>query len=275
MIRTVAGRYELTTLLGRGGQGEVWWARDRSTDRGVALKWLSEHLAGHPTQPARLLRETEILRRLRHPAIVELVDAGVEDARAWLATELLAGGSAQRLVTQRGRLRPARAVAIVRHVATGLSAAHAAGVIHRDVKPSNLLFDGHGQPRIADFGCSLVADHPRLTRTDHVLGSLQYMAPEQRLDSHRVDLRADVYGLGATLLYLLTGRPQRDPFTWPHRPDVLDGVDDRLAVVLGRALSHDPGDRWPDLGSFSEALAWAQDSVDPLLPSPDRDVLPA
>ncbi|MCB9684821.1 MAG: serine/threonine protein kinase [Alphaproteobacteria bacterium] len=254
MTTCIADRYELTTLLARGGQSEVWWAIDRVEDRTVALKLLAEHLVDHPTQPSRLLRETDVLRRLQHPAIVTLLDAGVEGRRVWLVTEHLTGGSARAMVSHYGPLRPPRAVAVIRHVSRGVAAAHAHGVIHRDIKPSNILFDGHGQPRLADFGCSLVADDPRLTTTDHVLGSLRYMAPEQRLDSHRVDERADVYGLGATLLYLLTGRTQRDPFMWPKRPEVLDGVSGPLAAVIGTALAYERVDRWPDVPSFAAAL---------------------
>ncbi|MCA9492272.1 MAG: serine/threonine protein kinase [Myxococcales bacterium] len=254
MEHRIADRYDLTTLIARGGQSEVWWAIDRQEDRGVALKLLAEHLVDHPTQPARLLRETEILRRLRHPAIVTLLDAGVDGKRAWLVTEHLPGGSARAMVAHHGPMRPARAVAVVRQVASGLMAAHAEGVIHRDIKPSNVLFDGHGQPRLADFGCSLVADDPRLTTTDHVLGSLRYMAPEQRIDSHRVDVRADVYGLAATLLHLLTGRTQRDPFMWTRRPEVLAGIDGPLAAAIGTGLAYERDDRWPDIRSFAAAL---------------------
>src|SRR5262245_45750130 len=202
----VGGRYELERLAGSGGMGTIFRARDRLTGRIVALKLMIKQSA---EGAARFEREAVALSRIFHPAMVGYVDHGVApEGRCWLAMEWIEGESlAQRI--RREELTVHEAVTVVRRVAEGLGAAHAAGVVHRDVKPSNvLLADGQvDRAKVLDLGIArLEGDAERLTLTGVMIGTPGYAAPEQARDSSRVDARADVFSLGCLLFRCLTGK---------------------------------------------------------------------
>ncbi|MBX3467858.1 MAG: serine/threonine protein kinase [Planctomycetes bacterium] len=200
------GRYALLGPLGRGGMGAVFRALDPALGREVALKLMDERRLASPTHRARFDREAAAAAAIRHEHLVAIHEAGVEGGRPYLVMDLVDGESLEeRLV--RGPLPPQEAARLVAPIARALAALHAARIIHRDVKPANVLVDGAGRPRLTDFGLARLLDEgERLTRTNQALGTACFMAPEQ-FAGKGVDERADVYGLGATLYSLLTGAP--------------------------------------------------------------------
>lgn len=203
----VVGKYELLDPLGSGAFAIVYRGRDRELQRTVAVKMPRHGPLATPEAGSRLLREARSIARLRHPGIVTLLDAVEQDGLFCLVSEFIEGGTlAQRLAD--GRLPPREAAGLIAAVADALDHAHRQGIIHRDIKPSNILLDSAGQPRLADFGLAHCDADSTLTSEGRVLGTLAYMAPEQaRGDSHRADVRADVYGLGAVFYECLTGEP--------------------------------------------------------------------
>jgi serine/threonine protein kinase len=205
------GQYDLLLKLGEGGMGEVYKARHRLMDRVVALKVINRATFDKPLAVERFQREIRALAKLSHPNIVPALYAEQAGESQFLVMEYVAGPNLQDLVQQRGPLAVAEACSYIRQTAQGLQHAHEHGLVHRDIKPSNLLVTPEGQIKILDFGLALVrGDLTRgddLTAAGQVMGSFDYMAPEQWDDAHAVDIRADVYSLGCTLYYLLAGQP--------------------------------------------------------------------
>jgi serine/threonine protein kinase len=206
--RAVAeGRYRLERPLGHGGMATVFLGRDSELDRPVAVKMLAEHLAGDEAFRERFLREARVAARLSHPNVVSVYDAG-QDAggRPYIVMEHVDGQTLADLLSERGRLPANEAVGLALQACGGLAHAHAAGLVHRDVKPQNLLLRTDGTLKIADFGIARAAEATALTQAGTVLGTAAYLSPEQAL-GEEVTSAADVYSLGAVLYELLTGRP--------------------------------------------------------------------
>ncbi len=259
------GPYAVIDTLGRGGMGVVHRCRD-AMGREVALKTITSAALGR--LDARLRREAQAISRLRHQNIVGLIAVGEDEGRPYLVMDLVHGEALDATLKRNGPLPPARAAAIVRDVSRALEHAHAHGVIHRDVKPANILMDGHGEPRLTDFG--LAADTSaatQLTATGQMIGTLQYMAPEQA-DGERSSHgpHTDVWAAGAVLYACLTGRA---PFDGGAVVQILKKVliDDPVAprkikpwipeglerVVL-RCLEKEPASRWPSAKALADAL---------------------
>ncbi len=258
----VAGRYRLTGLLGHGGTADVHRAVDTTNGRVVAVKLLR---STDPALARRLSHEAKALRQLHHPNLVGLLDAGVaDDGRGFLVVELVEGSSLAASLTA-GPRPPATVAAVAAEVADALAAVHAAGIVHRDVKPGNILLDADGHARLADFGIASLADASMLTATGTTLGTAAYMAPEQ-LEHHAVGPAADVWSLGLVLLECLVGRR-----LYEGRP--AEVVARRLAgpvplpddlpapwrLLLGGMLDHDPRRRpsAPDVAALVAAPAFA------------------
>ena len=261
----LAGRYELLDVLGRGGMGVVYRARDRRLDRVVAIKVLPLDSAQDPTSVARFEREALAAAALTHRNIVAVFDSGRDDGTRFIVMERVAGKSLAQLIAERGAFAVDEAVAICVQVASALEAAHAAGIVHRDIKPANLMLDEHGTVKVLDFGIVRLAGGASLTQAATVLGSAAYLAPELSRGS-RADARSDVYALGCVLYELLTGRP---PFTGeqpaailsqhissrPRPPELLNpAVPPRLADLAMTMLAKDPGDRPQRAGELVTAL---------------------
>jgi outer membrane protein assembly factor BamB len=260
----VAG-YEVGALVGRGGMGEVYRALDTRLERPVALKLLTESLSDDEAFRERMLRESRLAASLDHPNVVPIYEAGDADGRLFIAMRYVDGTDLRGLLRREGALPPERAVAIVTQVADALDAAHAKGLVHRDVKPSNVLLDQQGgreHAYLADFGLTQsVSD--RGPTEGQLIGTVDYVAPEQ-IRGDLVDGRADVYALGCLLFETLTGTL---PFTGASDVAVLYahleqepprageralglGLPGQLDAVLARAMAKDPGDRQATCGEL-------------------------
>jgi serine/threonine-protein kinase len=270
------GPYTLTAKLGAGGMGEVWLAEHRLLKRPCAVKFVRPDFAANPSAAGRFEREVRAVTALSHPNTVRVYDYGrADDGGFYYVMEYLAGPTLDALVGRAGPLPPGRAVYLVRQVCGALAEAHAAGLVHRDIKPGNILVASLGGQydvaKLLDFGLvhDLAAgpDDGRLTRTGAVLGTPAYMAPEQAGGEAVTDGRGDLYSLGAVLFFAVTGRPPFDAPTVgklvaahltrppPRLTDLRPGLPADLAEVVARCLAKDPADRFQSAPDLDAALA--------------------
>ncbi len=201
---TLAGRFRVERLLGRGGMSAVWLARDLVLERHVAVKILHAKRLESAEAVERFEREARTLAALAHPGIVTVIDRGEHDGRPFIVFEYVRGHDLRTKIAAQGRLDQAVALAVCAQVADALAYAHAHGVIHRDVKPHNVLLTDDGVAKLTDFGIARILAEPSLTRVGRVLGTGEYLAPEQAA-GEELDERADVYALGVMLFQCLTG----------------------------------------------------------------------
>ena len=217
--RRLADRYELAGVIGRGGMGTVYRATDLILDRTVAVKVLPAELAeGDASHVERFQREARAAASLAHPGVVAVYDTGEDDATRFIVMECVNGRSLSQVLRDEAPLDPERAVGIAARVADALAAAHAGGIVHRDIKPGNVMVADDGAVKVLDFGLARARDATALTQSATVLGTAGYLSPEQALGK-RADERADVYSLGCLLYALLAGRP---PFTGDSAAAVLN-----------------------------------------------------
>ena len=268
--RALDGTYRLRGRIGAGGMARVYLADDLRHGRPVAIKVMATHDIGpDAAAAARFLDEIAVMARLQHPHLLPLFDSGSADGVPYLVMPYVAGETLRDRLTREGPLPVDEAVRLARAIAGALEHAHGAGVVHRDLKPENVLLRDH-EPLVADFGIALaVAADARRTRSGMLVGTPQYMAPEQAGGDGPVDARADVYALGAVLYEMLTGDP-------PHVAGTVQGVLARvraarptparllraavpvpLSDTIDRALATDPADRFPTAAAFSAALTGA------------------
>jgi hypothetical protein len=253
----LSDRFRLTHTLGAGGAATVFAAEDTLLGVQRAVKVL--HGTGSQarrTQLRRRLRaEARAMAGLAHPNILAVHDVGSEGELDFVVMDLASGGSLARWLVQDGPLPPGLALSYMVQVLAALAAAHAAGIVHRDVKPQNILLDGRGRAMLADFGIALLAeDHGRTTRTGVAMGSLSYMAPEQRLDARSVGVAADLYAAGATLYNLLTDANPVDLFTVTPDDARMAGLPEPIATLILRATRHAPGQRFENAREMARAL---------------------
>jgi serine/threonine-protein kinase len=263
---TFAERYELTELVGTGGMSSVYKAHDTLLERNVALKILHDHYSGDEEFVERFRREARAVAQLSHPNIVTVIDRGESGGRQFIVFEYIDGENLKELVVRSGRLPVERALELALQIARGLAFAHEHGLVHRDVKPQNVLLNGDGKAKVTDFGIarSLDVEHG-VTQTGTVLGTSNYIAPEQA-SGQPVDAHTDVYSLGVVLYELLAGDV---PFPGenfvsvamkhvneppPNLLDVRRDVPLRVAAAVDRALEKDPNQRFPSMDAFAAEL---------------------
>ena len=257
----------IEAVAGRGGMGVVYRATQLGLDRAVALKLVAPERAADANFRARFERESRVAAAIEHPNVIPVYGAGEEDGRLYLLMRWVPGTDLQALIRRTGRLDPVHAASIVAQVAAGLDAAHAVGLVHRDVKPANVLLggeDGSGHVYLSDFGLTLdPSTDTRVTDSGEWFGTIDFMAPEQ-FEGDRPDPRTDVYALGCVLNAALTGQPPfhrasvpatilahlNDP---PPRPSATAGVPQAFDGVVARALAKRPSDRYRSAGELAKA----------------------
>ncbi len=262
----IVGRYELEELVGEGGMSSVYRAHDTVLERRVAIKVLHEHFSRDPEYVERFRREARAIARLAHPNVVTVIDRGEWEGRQFIVFEHVAGENLKAVIVREGPLPVDRALDLAAQIARALSFAHGLGIVHRDVKPHNVLLDGSGTAKVTDFGIARALDSDEaLTATGTVLGTGQYLSPEQA-NGERGDERSDQYSLGVVTYELLTGRVPysgdnlmavamrhvRDPVPSVRalRPDVPERVD----ALIARAMAKRPEDRFGSMDTLAAAL---------------------
>jgi eukaryotic-like serine/threonine-protein kinase len=269
MIGTVlSGRYKLEAKLGSGGMSTVYLARDTTLDRQVAVKVMHREMSEQADQLERFRQEARAVAKLSHPNVVAVIDAGEDGGHPYIVFEYVEGETLKQRINRVGALDAQEALAYTIEVARGLTVAHARNMVHRDIKPQNVLIDSEGRAKLTDFGISRQLEQDGMTATGRVLGTTDYVAPEQAM-GHPVDQRSDVYSLGVVLYEMLVGQV---PFSadsqvgvaMKHVNEELPDVQQRrpelsaaAALVVERATAKDPGRRYQEVGEMIDDLSTA------------------
>ena len=269
MIGTLmSGRYRLESKLGSGGMSTVYLAIDETLGRKVAIKVMHREISDQPDQLERFRREARAVAQLSHPNLVAVIDAGEDGGHPYIVFEYVPGETLKQRIAESGRLATDEATAYAIEIGRGLAAAHAARLVHRDVKPQNVLIDPDGRAKITDFGIARSIEEHGLTATGRVLGTTDYVSPEQAMGKP-VDARTDVYSLGIVLYEMLTGEV---PFiaetqvgvAMKHVNELMPDVQARrpetsaaLAAAVDRSTAKQPQDRYHDMNEFLADLEGA------------------
>lgn len=270
------GDYEILDLLGVGGMGNVYRAREKMLDRLVALKTLSPELGYEPSFVERFLKEARAVARLNHPNIVQVFAFGAVEGVYYLAMELLEGLSLGHYLRANGRWKEYDALTIVRYICRALSVAHAQGLVHRDIKPDNIILTRAGEVKLVDLGIAKqMGEENSMTQTGTAIGTPNYIAPEQILGQRDIDGRADIYSLGATLYHLVTGRVPFQGSSGPHVmsmhlvepfPDPRNfepSISEGFCLVLRKMMARDRDERYLDVTSLDADLYRLQTGAAP------------
>ena len=229
---TMVAHYRIVEKIGAGGMGEVYLAEDTKLNRRIALKFMPSHLASDKDLRIRFTREAQAAAKLDHPNIIPVHEVGEYEGRPYIAMAHIEGRSLRDLI-KHGKLSISEAVALTMQICDGLQKAHEAGIVHRDIKPGNIIIDNAGRARILDFGLATVTGDDKLTKTGSTLGTVGYMAPEQ-ISGMNVDKRADIFSLGVILYEMITGRR---PFTGDNDAAVIKAITDSVPEPLARFKS--------------------------------------
>src|SRR5437763_1128027 len=276
------GGYRIESIAGQGGMGVVYRSTQLGLDRTVALKVITPEFAHDPEFRDRFKRESRLAASIEHPNVIPVYEAGEHDGVLFLAMRFVAGTDVKSLLTREGRVEPLRAARFVAQIADALDAAHAAGLVHRDVKPANALLATGDHVYLTDFGLTKrAASGSALTKTGQMVGTVDYVAPEQ-VEGDSVDARTDVYSLACVLFHLLTGRvPFEKPSEMaklfahvneapPAPSDEVPGLPPEVDEVVARGMAKDPDKRFPSAGDLGRAaLAAAEHRA---IAQPERSV---
>ncbi|MBD0022628.1 protein kinase [Gordonia pseudamarae] len=266
------GRYRIDALIARGGMSAVYLGMDLRLARAVAIKVMDARYGMDSLFLRRFEFEARAVAGLRHPGLVAVYDQSVDDGIAFLVMELVEGGSLRELLRERGPMPPHAVVAVADPVLGALGTAHRAGLVHRDVKPENVLISDDGEVKVADFGLVRAVAEAGVTSASVILGTAAYLSPEQ-VESTTADARSDVYSTGVLLFEMLTGRTpfrgdtplslayQRLSYDVPAPGDVIAGVPEELDEVVLRATERNPALRYPDGFAMQEAIVRAADEL--------------
>ncbi len=269
MIGTVlSGRYRLQAKLGSGGMSTVYLARDQTLDRDVAVKVMHREMSEQADQLERFRQEARAVAKLSHPNVVAVIDAGEDGGHPYIVFEYVEGETLKQRIARVGALDQQEALAYAIEIARGLTVAHARNMVHRDIKPQNVLIDAEGRAKLTDFGISRQLEQDGMTATGRVLGTTDYVAPEQAM-GHAVDPRSDIYSLGVVLYEMLIGQVpfhadsqvgvamkhvnEDLPDVQQRRPDVSAAA----ALVVERATDKDPARRYQEVGEMIDDLSTA------------------
>jgi tetratricopeptide (TPR) repeat protein len=261
----LGGRYEIVEMLGIGGMGAVYKAHDRELDRIIALKVVRPDLARNPEVLQRFKQELLTARQVTHKNVIRIFDLAEADGIKFITMEYVAGPDLRRLLADHGKLAPAEAIDIIRQVCTGVAAAHAEGVIHRDLKPGNIMRDAQGRVVVMDFGLARNIVGDGMTKTGAMLGTVEYMSPEQA-KAEKLDGRSDLFTIGVILYELLTGntpykadsaiasllKRTQEPAVPAYQTD--PSVPRALSDILGKVLERDPAQRYQSVQEFIDRL---------------------
>jgi serine/threonine protein kinase len=262
--RLLGGRYELIEKIAEGGNALVYRAWDRETSEWRAIKMLMPEFAKRSTLVQRFEREGDTMKRLLdHPNICRVFDTGTEGDRVWLAMEYAEGGSVINWVERYGPMPPQMATRVAVALCKGIAYAHGEGVIHRDVKPHNLLVDRDGQCKVTDFGIAQILERTRVTMTGTVMGTIGYIAPEQHESAKHADQRADVYSIAATIYTLVHGEAATHLFMAEDRD--FDGIPDPLALIIRKGAQYRREARYRSVAEMQQAF---EETLDLLAPDP-------
>jgi len=270
----IAGRYELLEMIGKGGMSSVYKAHDRLLDRQIAVKILHPHFTEDEEYVERFRREARAVAQLSHPNIVTVIDRGEDEGRQYIVFEYVEGENLKQLLERTGPMAVRDALLLALQMARALAFAHGRGLIHRDVKPQNVLLNAGGQAKMTDFGIARSVDVQGVTITGTVLGTSEYIAPEQAR-GERVDAQTDVYSLGVVLYELLVGGVPYEGETFvtvalkhvnepvppvlERRPD----VPPRVALAVERAMAKSPDERFSSMQQLVDELEGCLDELDP------------
>jgi serine/threonine-protein kinase len=269
MIGTVlSGRYRLEAKLGSGGMSTVYLARDETLDRPVAVKVMHREMSEQPDQLERFRQEARAVAKLSHPNVVSVIDAGEDGGYPYIIFEYVEGETLKQRISRVGALDTQEAIAYAIEVARGLTVAHARQMVHRDIKPQNILIDHEGRAKLTDFGISRQLEQDGMTATGRVLGTTDYVAPEQAM-GQGADQRSDIYSLGVVLYEMLVGQVpfhadsqvgvamkhvnEELPDVQRRRPEVSAAV----ALVVERSTAKKPDERYQQIGEMIDDLSTA------------------
>jgi eukaryotic-like serine/threonine-protein kinase len=269
MIGTVlSGRYRLEAKLGSGGMSTVYLAKDETLDRPVAVKLMHREMSEQPDQLERFRQEARSVAKISHPNVVSVIDAGEDHGYPYIVFEYVEGETLKQRISRIGALDIQESIAYAIEIARGLSIAHARNLVHRDIKPQNVLIDDEGRAKLTDFGISRQLEQDGMTATGRVLGTTDYVAPEQAM-GHAADPRSDIYSLGVVLYEMLVGQVpfhadsqvgvamkhvnEDLPDVQRRRPEVSAAV----ALVVERSTDKDPAQRYQDVGEMIDDLSTA------------------
>jgi eukaryotic-like serine/threonine-protein kinase len=269
MIGTVlSGRYRLEAKLGSGGMSTVYLAKDETLDRPVAVKLMHREMSEQPDQLERFRQEARSVAKISHPNVVSVIDAGEDHGYPYIVFEYVEGETLKQRISRIGALDIQESIAYAIEIARGLTIAHARNLVHRDIKPQNVLIDDEGRAKLTDFGISRQLEQDGMTATGRVLGTTDYVAPEQAM-GQAVDPRSDVYSLGVVLYEMLVGQVpfhadsqvgvamkhvnEDLPDVQRRRPEVSAAV----ALVVERSTAKDPAQRYQDVGEMIDDLSTA------------------
>jgi len=269
MIGTVlSGRYRLEAKLGSGGMSTVYLARDQTLDRQVAVKVMHREMSEQADQLERFRQEARSVAKFSHPNVVSVIDAGEDGGHPYIVFEYVEGETLKQRISRNGALDPQEAIAYAIEIGRGLSVAHARNMVHRDIKPQNILIDHEGRAKLTDFGISRQLEQDGMTATGRVLGTTDYVAPEQAM-GRKVDPRTDIYSLGVVLYEMLVGTVpfaadsqvgvamkhvnEELPDVQRRRPDVSAAV----ALVVERSTAKDPAERYQQVSEMIDDLSTA------------------
>jgi serine/threonine-protein kinase len=269
--KVLADRYEIDSVLGEGGMARVFRGTDNVLGRTVAVKVLASRFARDETSVTRFRREAQSAASLNHPNVVSVYDTGSDDGVHWIVMEYLDGRTLKEVIEEEGSLAPDRAAVIARDVSMALATAHEKGLVHRDVKPANIMITPSGETKVMDFGIARAVTStgdPTLTRTGFVMGTAAYLSPEQA-EGKPVDARSDIYSLGCVVYEMLTARPPFDGDSpvaiaskhLSEEPQPISRVNRKVSreveAVVARAMRKDPEERYQDAREMADDLGRA------------------